>query len=208
MFNTEMHYESVGQELLRRRGFEFTKQLRDKMMGRPAPGVFQIMIDEHGLTDLPDELSIESDQIFRGILDESLAVMPGLLDLLALLESRRIPKGIATSSRRTHVDYVLSRFDLAPRFSFVITAEDVKHGKPNPEVYLAAAARHGVAPQNMLVLEDSQAGCRAAIAAGAIAVAVPGPHNDGHDYTGVAFIANSLADPRILELICQEGVEG
>jgi HAD superfamily hydrolase (TIGR01509 family) len=208
MFNTEVHYEAVGQELMRRRGHVFTKELRDKMMGRPPPGVFQVMIDEHGLSDQSEAMALESDQIFRSILDESLDVMPGLLDLLDLLESRRIPKGIATSSRRTHVDYVLGRFDLTTRFNFIISAENVTHGKPHPEIYLNAAKRHGVDPRNMLVLEDSQAGCRAALAAGAVTVAVPGPHNEGHDYTGVAFIATSLADVRIQDLICAEGVEG
>jgi beta-phosphoglucomutase-like phosphatase (HAD superfamily) len=53
----------------------------------------------------------------------------------------------------------------------------------------------------MLVLEDSQAGCRAAVAAGAVVVAVPGGHSRRHDFTGARFVAESLADPRIHDLI-------
>ena len=52
-------------------------------------------------------------------------------------------------------------------------------------------------PRRMMVLEDSQTGCRAAVAAGAFAVAVPGGHSRGHDFSGTAFVAESLADPRI-----------
>jgi beta-phosphoglucomutase-like phosphatase (HAD superfamily) len=53
----------------------------------------------------------------------------------------------------------------------------------------------------MLVLEDSAAGCRAAVAAGAVTVAVPGGHSRRHDFSGVRFVAESLADPRIGELL-------
>jgi beta-phosphoglucomutase-like phosphatase (HAD superfamily) len=64
---------------------------------------------------------------------------------------------------------------------------------------LKSAARLGIDPGEMLVLEDSQNGCRAAVAAGAIAVAVPGAHSRRHDFTGATLVANSLADRRIYE---------
>ncbi|MND03291.1 hypothetical protein D3C83_230430 [compost metagenome] len=53
----------------------------------------------------------------------------------------------------------------------------------------------------MLVLEDSENGCRAAVTAGAFTVAVPGEHSHQHDFTGVAFIASGLSDPRIYEAV-------
>jgi HAD superfamily hydrolase (TIGR01509 family) len=197
MFNTEELYTEVGTELLRRRNRVFTKELLDQMMGRPSRISLEIMIAHHGLTETVDEILVESDEIFQGILHERLALQPGLRDLLFALEAARLPKGIATSSRRPYVEYVLSRFDLGPRFAFILSAEDVLEGKPHPEIYHKAAARHGVLPQEMLVLEDSENGCRAAVAAGAFTVAVPGAHNVGHQYEGVQFVAESLADPEI-----------
>jgi beta-phosphoglucomutase-like phosphatase (HAD superfamily) len=83
----------------------------------------------------------------------------------------------------------------------VLTAADVTHGKPHPEIYQSAARRLGVDVAEMLVLEDSENGCKAAVAAGAIAVAVPGGHSRRHDFTGARFIAESLADPRIYDLL-------
>lgn len=201
MFNTEELYQSVGGELLRRRGFEFTTQLLDKMMGRPGRIALQIMIDEHRLTATVDDLTRETDEIFPAILDARLEMMPGLAQLLATLESAGIPKAIATSSRRSFVTDVLRRFELEPRFRFILSAEDVVDGKPHPEIYLKAAARFGVEARRMMVLEDSQNGCRAAVAARAIAVAVPGGHSLTHDFCGAAHIAKSLADPRIYELL-------
>jgi HAD superfamily hydrolase (TIGR01509 family) len=123
--------------------------------------------------------------------------MPGLVDLLATLEEHGVPKAIATSSGRRFVTNVLSRFEFEPRFDFILTAEDVVEGKPHPEIYLKAAARFGLPPSQVLVLEDSENGCKAAVAAGTFAVAVPGGHSCRHDFTGATLRVDSLADPLI-----------
>ena len=83
----------------------------------------------------------------------------------------------------------------------MLTSADVLQGKPNPEIYQTAPQRLGIEPSGMLVLEDSQAGCKAAVAAGAFAVAVPGGHSQRHDFSGARFVAETLADPRIRALV-------
>ena len=201
MFNTEELYQWVGGELLRRRGRVFDGPLLDAMMGRQQRVALQIMIDWHQLTDTIETLSSETEEIFELILGERLALMPGLEQLLSALEEADIPKAVGTSSGLRFVRDVLSRFDLERRFKFLLTAEDVTEGKPAPEIYSTAAERFGVQPAEMMVLEDSQNGCRAAVAAGAFAVAVPGGHSHSHDFTGAAFVANTLADPRIYEAL-------
>ena len=160
-----------------------------------------MMIDAHELDSSVDELAQETDEIFATLLDERLALMPGLAGLLTDLERAGIPKAIATSSGIKFVHNVLARFQLLPRFQFVLTSEDVHRGKPHPEVYLLAASRFGLRPEEVLVLEDSQNGCRAAVAAGTIAVAVPAGHCRRHDFRGAALVADSLTDPRLHELL-------
>jgi HAD superfamily hydrolase (TIGR01509 family) len=202
MVNTEELYDVVMQELCTRRKLIFTDELRVKMMGRPGHISIAYMIEHHALVDDTVEgLLEESDLLFSGVLEERLELMPGLLELLDALEGADIPKGIATSSRRKYVDEVLTRFQLADRFRFVISAENVTHGKPHPEVYLAAAQRHGVRPEEMMVLEDSQNGCAAAVAAGAFAIAVPGIHSRSHDFSGAKVVASSLRARAIYEAL-------
>jgi HAD superfamily hydrolase (TIGR01509 family) len=201
MFNTEDLYQEVGGEILRRRGKLFTPELLDAMMGRPADVALQLMIDAHALKSSVAELSDETDEIFATLLNERLEVMPGLHELLAELERAAIPKAIATSSGPSFAATVLGRFELAPRFSFMLTCDDIRQGKPHPEIYLLAARRFGLAPRELLVLEDSQNGCRAAVAAGTIAVAVPAGHSRRHDFAGAALVADSLADPRLYDLL-------
>lgn len=197
LVNTEELYQDVGTELLRRRGKPFEPALLDRMMGRPQQVSLRIMIDWHGLDDTVEGLAAETKEIFLSLLDTRLAPMPGAVALLDALDRHDIPYGVATSSGPDFAGDVLGRVGLLPRMRFVLTCDDVREGKPHPEIYLAAAARHGVAPERMLVLEDSQTGCRAAVAAGAVAVAVPGGHSHRHDFTGAAFVADSLADGRI-----------
>ncbi|HWB08755.1 MAG TPA: HAD family phosphatase [Pirellulales bacterium] len=201
LFNTEELYQQVGSELLRRRGHEFGAELLHAMMGRPARVSLQMMIDYHALEDTVETLAEETAEIFPAILDERLAFMAGAPELLAALEEAGVPKAVATSSGRRFTRDVLGRFELEPRFEFLLTAEDVVEGKPHPEIYLKAAARFGVQPAKIVVFEDSQNGCRAAVAAGARAIAVPGGHSRSHDFTGAALVAETLADRRIYELL-------
>jgi HAD superfamily hydrolase (TIGR01509 family) len=201
MFNTEMLYERVMRQLLEKRQKPFEQNLLDQMMGRPGFIALEIFRDWHGLEETVEDIYADSDSIFLDLLDRELAPMPGLIELLAALEANNIPKAIATSSRLPIVNRMLDHFGWRDRFNFILTSADVLHGKPNPEIYLKAAEKHGIAPAAMLVLEDSHNGCRAAIDSGAHAVAVPGDHSRRHDFTGAQFVADTLADRRIYELL-------
>ncbi len=201
MFNTEDLYQEVGTRMLQRRGKSFDAELLDGMMGQPANAALQLMIDYHGLEATVDELMAETDAVFATLLEGRLEQMPGLACLLDAIEQAGIPKAIATSSGPAFVRRVLDHFDLRPRFEFVLTCEDVRQGKPHPEIYLLAASRLAVSPLDMLVLEDSQNGARAAVDSGAMVVAVPGGHSLRHQFPGVLFIADSLADARLYGLL-------
>lgn len=200
MFNTEELYIQVARQMLARRGHELEMELIHAMMGLPAEAAFPVMIRWYDLPDTVDELARETDQLFDSLLPNALTPMPGLLDLLRHVDARGLPKAITTSSSRSYVDRVLRLAPLPTEFEFWLTSEDVQQGKPHPEIYLQAAARFDVNTDRMLVLEDSQNGCRAAVAAGAFTVAVPAAHNAGSDYQGARLVADSLDDPRLLQI--------
>jgi HAD superfamily hydrolase (TIGR01509 family) len=205
MFNTEDVYWIVGSEILRRRGCQFTQELADAMMGRPPKPAFEVMIGWHSLDCCWEELARESEETFIQVMPGRVKPMPGLLGLLDALESAGIPKAIGTSSSRALVDALLPLFDLGPRFSFILSAEDIVHGKPHPEIYLKAAERLGLTPPEVLVLEDSENGCLAAAAAGTLAVAVPGEHSSQQDFSAASMRINTLADPRLYEVLGLNG---
>ena len=203
LVNTEELYQDVGRELLHRRGKVFDADLLDAMMGRPQQIALQVMIDWHHLNTTVETLAAETKEIFQGLLSTRLQPMPGATDLVQRVEESGRPCGVATSSGPEFAHDVLTRVGLLDQIGFVLTAADVSQGKPHPEIYQLAASRAGVPPEQMLVFEDSATGCAAAVAAGAIVVAVPGGHSRRHAFPGAHFIAESLADPRIAELLSE-----
>jgi HAD superfamily hydrolase (TIGR01509 family) len=136
------------------------------------------------------------------MLDKHLEPMPGVFEMFTQLEERGLPKAVATSSPILFLNNLMGRFDgLFERFEFALTAENVEKGKPNPEIYLKAAARLGVEPGEMLVFEDSEAGTNAASAAGAFVISVPHEHSRYHDFSNACRIADTLRDPLIAEVL-------
>lgn len=199
LFNTEELYVEVSHRLLNKRGKQSSREMLDAMMGRPAADALQVMIDWHDLNATVEELVAETDAIFPRIVEQRLQPMAGVVELMSALEAAGIPKCIATSSRRQYAEHALNRYDFLQRFRFLLTSEDVARGKPAPDMYLLASRNFGVSPERMLVLEDSQTGCRAACAAGAFTVAVPNEQSREHDFSGVAFVAATMADRRIYQ---------
>jgi HAD superfamily hydrolase (TIGR01509 family) len=208
LINTEELYFEVFDQLMQRRGKRYTQALRRSMMGLPSPQAFDVLIQDAQLIDRADDLEEECDEIFSGVLPDRLATMPGVLQLLDRIDQLGLPRCVATSSRRAFAIDSLTAVGVLERFDFVITAEEVARGKPYPDIYLGAAQRMGVAAEQMMVLEDSQHGTRAALAAGACTIAVPGDHSRDHNFAGVHRIASSLADPVIEQTLVGRAAAG
>jgi len=96
---------------------------------------------------------------------------PGAAELLDFLDARRTPKALATSSPRELA--LLCLGNLHSRFVAVAFGDEVEHSKPAPDLFLLASQRLGIAPADCLVLEDSEAGVRAAHAARMDVIMVP-----------------------------------
>jgi pseudouridine 5'-phosphatase len=199
--NTEDLYEQAGEIVLGRRGKTYDAELRERIMGRPVVDAIQIMIDCHSLSDTVDDLIAECAVVLQQLMATSLAPMPGAVSLINDLQAASYPIAVATSATPEYADNVLMQLDLKQRFQFILTAADIRHGKPDPEIYWMSAARQGIASPQMMVLEDSANGCRAAVNAGAFTVAVPNRHTHNHNFSGARFIADTLNDPRIRQTL-------
>jgi len=98
---------------------------------------------------------------------------PHNIELVRRMRGEGYPTALATMSHRYQVEKMLAVIGLEDAFDVVATMDDVKHGKPHPEIDLLVAQKMGVPPEEFLVIEDSPAGVEAAVAAGMVAVAVP-----------------------------------
>lgn len=133
--------------------------------------------------DLPDEavarISLAKEEHYRALVrTQGLALLPGARFWLANLHRDGWRQALATSAPRGNIDAVFAALGIAPLFEAVISSEEVKAGKPAPDVFLAAAAKLRVVPENCLVIEDAPAGIEAARRAGMRALGVRTTHPD------------------------------
>jgi beta-phosphoglucomutase len=120
-----------------------------------------------------DQIALAKEQHYRHLVREGgLEPLPGARHWTERLTQDGWRQAIASSAPRENVDVVLAALGLAACFQAVVSAEDVTHGKPDPEVFLTAAARLGSAPPHSIVVEDAPAGIEAARRAGMPSIGV------------------------------------
>jgi HAD superfamily hydrolase (TIGR01509 family) len=200
--DTEPIFEQVAHCLLAKRGLSLAPGIAQAVMGTPAAQTLQFFRDHYRLTETIAELDAECSQLFWEVFAvRPAALLPGVRELLDRLERRRIPTAIATSSGRSYLARILEPHGLLGCFRFALTCEDVLHGKPHPEIYEKAASQFGHAAADMVVLEDSPNGLRAAQAAGARCVVVPHERVPKSHIGSADAVIASLAAPELYELL-------
>jgi HAD superfamily hydrolase (TIGR01509 family) len=117
-----------------------------------------------------------------------------VLELIDAAQGAGVPLAVASSSSSAWVPGHLERIGLLDRFDAVCTGDQVERGKPAPDVYLLALERLGVGPDRAVAIEDSPTGCRAAVAAGMVAVAVPSEMTRGLEFPDAHHVVHSAAE--------------
>lgn len=141
------------------------------MGGRPTKDIVGILNDENNLRLDPDTVAFSKQRAFLSRLHE--IVLIDEVIAFAKLWRGKVPMAIATGGSRSVVEKTLSALDLSDLFDEVVTADDVANGKPDPEVFLLAAEKLGVAPDKCVAIEDAAPGILSAQAAGMKVIAVP-----------------------------------
>ncbi|HAV43631.1 TPA: hypothetical protein DCX15_06435 [bacterium] len=195
MVDTESFYTQAITEVANKRGREFTLKLKQEMMGRQGIESMTIFKEQLELEETPLELLEERSKIFGGLLNASrIEPLPGLLKLLDELRKEGIRRAIASSSKRCWIEIIVSRFGLDGEFEVIVSGDDVRYGKPDPEIYLLTARRLGLSPENCLVLEDAPVGVIAAKKAGMYCIVCPNQFSQGLDFSLADTVVNSLED--------------
>ena len=139
-------------------------------IGYPDTEIVKDVVREHGLSVSPEDLLEHKRRIFRRLIAKELKPIPGSVEALSGLDS--IPLGLATSSSRSEAELMLQILGVKDRFHTIVTGNDVKRSKPEPDSYLLAVGRLGVPPEYCVAIEDSTAGVQSARQAGLVVLAV------------------------------------
>jgi pseudouridine-5'-monophosphatase len=176
LMNTEWVYSAVH-KIVTGRDLEWSFKVR--LMGKTPIEACRLTVEHYDLTESPESLCARRTALENEYWP-TIPMMPGAAELIGALAARGIRQAIATASIHSGFDIKSSGHrDIVALMDHVVCADDVQHGKPEPDLFLAALRRwDGIAAENALVFEDSPLGIAAANRAGIPAVFVPDEHID------------------------------
>jgi beta-phosphoglucomutase family hydrolase len=152
---------------------EFDEDLFYAWGGMPTPEIIATLNERQGLQMPVETVAGRKEDLYFELLPQ-LKVVPEVLEHIEA-QHGRIPFAVVSGSARDSVTASLETLKLLDRFETLVCAGEYKKSKPDPEAFLLAAAKLGVAPKDCLVFEDTEMGIQAATAAGMASVKVPSP---------------------------------
>jgi len=162
----------------RRFGLETTEAMQERMYGRRNDDIVR---DFYGDGLSPEEVAArgaDKEELYRQMLGDRIdeILVPGVRQFLE--RYRQVSMGLASNAERENIDFLLDRAGLRGYFRAVVDGHQVRHPKPDPEIYLRTAKILNIAPVNCIVFEDSYSGVQAARAAGMRVVGVSTTYED------------------------------
>jgi beta-phosphoglucomutase len=134
--------------------------------------IFPLWIGDHLTPERITELAFEKESLYRTLAQDQLKAIPGVLELLEILQHEKIALAVGSSGPQENVELALRVLNVKKYFSGIVTGSDVTHGKPHPEIFLKAAQKLQMPATSCIVIEDALQGVKAARAAGMRVIAV------------------------------------
>jgi HAD superfamily hydrolase (TIGR01509 family) len=174
LIDSEPVWEQVRRQYVADHGGRWQPDSQQRLMGMSTPEWSSYLATELGVDAPPSRIAHEVVEEVGRRYETDLPLMPGAVEAVQRLASRW-PLGLASSAARPLIDRVLAATGMTSLFEVTVSTEEVRRGKPAPDVYLTVAERLAVAPAQTAAVEDSSNGLRSASAAGMVVVAVPHP---------------------------------
>jgi len=174
--DTEQVWDDVRERLTVEWGGTYTPEAQRSMMGMSSTEWARYMHEELGVAQTPAEINAEVVRRMLARYQHALPLLPGAAEAVRRLHDAGLALAVASSSNRPLIDAVLEAAGIDTLFATTVSSEEVRRGKPAPDVYLETARRLGVEPADCAAVEDSANGIRSAHAAGMRVVALPNSH--------------------------------
>ncbi|MFF0021878.1 HAD family hydrolase [Streptomyces sp. NPDC005496] len=174
LVDSEPNYFEAGRRTLAGHGVtDFTWADHERYVGISTRETLRIWKERYGLEAPLDVLLADKNGRYLELARAATHVYPEMRRFVELLAHDGVPMAVASGSSPEAIEAILAGTGLDQWLTTVVSAEEVAHGKPAPDIFLEAARRLGVAPADCVVLEDAAPGAAAAHAAGMRCVAVP-----------------------------------
>jgi HAD superfamily hydrolase (TIGR01509 family) len=169
-------HEQAWLELERRTRLGFTSEFIHSTFGMTNPSIFRRLLGEKLSEDEVRRYSDLKEECYRDVARGRICLLDGMRDLLDGLTERGVKLAIGSSGPLANLELSVSECGLQSRFAAIASLEDITRGKPDPQVFLIAAAKSNALPAHSVVFEDATVGIQAAKAAGMYAVGLTTTH--------------------------------
>lgn len=190
LVDTENFYFQASAELLSEAGVELSREQFVEISLRRGESVFDLA---EGDKTYLDSLRERRNRRYAELLARGVTPIAGVAETLRALHGQ-VKMAIVTSSHRDHFELIHQTTGLTGYFDFILTREDYRRTKPHPEPYLTALARSAGDPARCLVVEDSQRGLQAAVAAGLKCLVIPGQLNRQSNFSTAHAILEEISE--------------
>ena len=204
-----LHYE-IDMQVLKACGYAADINTVTPYTGISNPDRWPKYKENLGLSESVERLIELAEEKMREIFDSTeLVAIEGIPLLLQGIKELGLKCGVASSSSHELIQMVLNRTGIAEYFDVLVSGEDVKNGKPAPDIYLKAAKAVNLPPSRCLAVEDAPAGILAAKKAGFTVFAYRNPNTVGQVFTHADTVLNEYAEclPIIKNLIKMIGAK-
>jgi len=175
LVDSEPVWEQVRRGLVAEQGGHWASDAQRRIMGMSTPEWARYLSEDLGVALPADEVARIVTDRMAARYREHVPLMDGAVDAVHRIAARW-PLAVASSAPATLIQTVLQSAGLRACFTAVMSTEQVAHGKPAPDIYLAVTAELGCPPPDCAAVEDSANGLRSAAAAGLRVIAIPQPH--------------------------------
>ncbi|KAG1346749.1 putative (DL)-glycerol-3-phosphatase 2 [Cocos nucifera] len=194
LLDTERATKNILKEFLAKYGKVPDAEKEESRLGQMHKEAAAAIVKDYDLPLSADEFSEAIMPMYQEKWPQAKA-LPGVNRLIRHLRKHGVPLALASNSIRRHIETKIShQKGWKESFSIILGVDDVKHGKPSPDIFLEAAKRLGIDSSACLVIEDSLVGVRAAKASGAKVVAVPSLQHQDEHYSIANFVLHSLLE--------------
>ncbi|MFA5947137.1 MAG: HAD family phosphatase [Patescibacteria group bacterium] len=201
LVNTEELKRKAHERTLKGQGARRLLELNDyaEVMGRPFSEVSRELMEKAGTNLAPHDYRHIWNIHYAKLVDEFAAAHEGALRLFKMIRERRLKIAIVSSSTRIEMERVLRKTGLAPWAVNLVSGDDVTAVKPSPEPYVKAMKLTFTDRDSALALEDTDAGCESALAAGLSVIGVRHELNARHRLQGTRHIlsVHEMANPEL-----------
>jgi HAD superfamily hydrolase (TIGR01549 family) len=196
LIDSEPAYLEMNKSLFTELGIEMNSGEYEKFVGMDSYKMWSLIKSKYNLSQSTDELRLTEKNLMKDVLNSPAVsqTINGIPELLQLFREKKYLMSLASSSSAENIQLIVSKLNLSEYFDFIVSGEEVKNGKPAPDIFLKVSQELNVPLHYCFVIEDSSNGVKAAMSAGMHCIGFKNNGSNNQDISNADLILDSFSE--------------